>query len=208
MYVKGVGPRLAESLKSKGIETVEDLLYYLPFRYEDRLNARTIAELKAGEMASVIAEVRTAMLFRTKRMPIFEVTFGQGRSSLKGIWFHGTYLKDKFKPGQLVALYGKVEKSTRGRGSLQIIQPQFEILANPHEAPDGDDDAARLEKEAERRAEESLEIGRIVPIYESAANQKLTSRWFRGATFRALQSLSPQIADGVPRAIVERVGLI
>src|SRR4051812_15897346 len=171
MYVKGIGPRLAESLKSKGIETVEDLLYYLPFRYEDRLNARTIAELKSGEMASVIAEVRTAMLFRTKRMPIFEVTFGQGRSTLKGIWFHGTYLKDKFKPGQLVALYGKVEKSTRGRGSLQVIQPQYEILADPYHDAGGHNDAAVLEKEAERRVEESLEIGRIVPIYESAANQ-------------------------------------
>src|SRR5882757_3927552 len=206
MYVKGIGPRLAEMLAAKGIETVEDLLYYLPFRYEDRVNPRTIGELQSGEMASIIAEVRTAMLFRTKRMPIFEVTFGQGRSTLKGIWFHGTYLKDKFKPGQLVALYGKVEKSTRGRGSLQIIQPQFEILANPHEAAEGD--AERMEREAEQRVEESLEIGRIVPIYESAANQKLTSRWFRGAIFRALQNLSSQIADGVPRAIVERIGLI
>src|SRR5207302_3716078 len=127
-YVKGIGPRIAEMLAAKGIETVEDLLYYLPFRYEDRLNPRTIPELQSGEMASVIAEVRTAMLFRTKRMPIFEVTFGQGRSTLKGIWFHGTYLKDKFKPGQLVALYGKVEKRTRGRGSLQSIKPKLEKL--------------------------------------------------------------------------------
>jgi ATP-dependent DNA helicase RecG len=208
MYVKGIGPRLAEMLAAKGIETVEDLLYYLPFRYEDRVNPRTIGELQSGEMASIIAEVRTAMLFRTKRMPIFKVTFGQGRSTLKGIWFHGTYLKDKFKPGQLVALYGKVEKSTRGRGSLQVIQPQYEILANPHEASGGDGDAARLEKEAERRVEESLEIGRIVPIYESAANQKLTSRWFRGAIFRALQNLQQQIGDGIPRTVAERIGLM
>src|SRR5207302_6580918 len=137
-YVKGIGPRIAEMLAAKGIETVEDLLYYLPFRYEDRLNPRTIGELQAGEMASVIAEVRTAMLFRTKRMPIFEVTFGQGRASLKGIWFHGTYLKDKFKPGQLVALYGKVEQNKRSRGGLQIIQPQFEVLAEPVMPADGD----------------------------------------------------------------------
>src|SRR2546423_11531140 len=120
-YVKGVGPRIAEMLAAKGIQTLEDLLYYLPFRYEDRVNPRTVAELKPGEMASVIAEVRTAMLFRTRRMPIFEVTFGQGRSTLKGIWFHGTYLKDRFKPGMLVALYAKVDQSSRGsRGSLQI----------------------------------------------------------------------------------------
>ena len=47
-YVKGIGPRLAEVLGAKGIHTVDDLLHYLPFRYEDRLNPRGIAELQAG----------------------------------------------------------------------------------------------------------------------------------------------------------------
>src|SRR5919201_392319 len=112
-YVKGVGPRVAQVLAEKGINTVEDLLYYLPFRYEDRLNPRTIAELQPGETASVIAEVRTSALFRTRRMPIFEITAAQGRASLKCIWFHGAYLKDRFKPGQTVALYGKVEADRR-----------------------------------------------------------------------------------------------
>src|SRR5205814_8578790 len=89
-FVKGIGARLAEMLASKGIETVEDLLYYLPFRYEDRLNPRTIAELRPGEMATVIAEVRTAGLFRTRsRMQIFQMTAGQGRATLKSLWFHG-----------------------------------------------------------------------------------------------------------------------
>src|SRR5438477_12073631 len=104
-YVKGIGPRLAEILGAKGIHTVDDLLYYLPYRYEDRLNPRTIAELRAGEMATVIAEVRTAGLFRTRsRIQIFQMTAGQGRATLKSLWFHGAYLKDKFKPGQVVAL--------------------------------------------------------------------------------------------------------
>lgn len=202
-YVKGIGPRVAESLKQKGIQTVEDLLYYLPFRYEDRLNPRTLEELRAGEMASIVAEVRTSMLFRTKRMPIFEVTFGQGRATLKGIWFHGTYLKDKFQPGMLVALYGKVEKSTRGRGALQIIQPQFEILA--HAPANG---VENPEAAAEAKLEHSLEIGRIVPIYESAAAQKLTSRWFRGTIFRTLRDLAPVIEDGIPAAMRDRLRLM
>src|SRR5438105_5061632 len=165
-------------------------------------------------MASIIAEVRTAMLFRTRRMPIFEVTFGQGRSTLKCIWFHGTYLKDRFKPGMLVALYGKVDQSSRGsRGGLQIIQPQFEVLAEPvvTTRPDraqDEFDQERIEREAEQKVEQSLEIGRIVPIYESAANQQLTSRWFRGIIYRALQNLEQKIPDGLPYATVERQGLI
>ena len=110
-YVKGIGPRLAEILAAKDIHTVGNLLNYLPFRYEDRLNPRTIAELRPGEMATVIAEVRTSGLFhtRTRRMPIFQMTAGQGRDRIKCLWFNATYLKDKFKAGQAVALYGKVE---------------------------------------------------------------------------------------------------
>src|SRR5438045_6498038 len=96
-YVKGIGPRLSEILVAKGLNTVDDLLHYLPFRYEDRLNPRRIAELRAGEMATVIAEVRTSGLFRTRRMPIFQMIAGQGRSRLKCIWFNATYLRDRFK---------------------------------------------------------------------------------------------------------------
>ena len=138
-YVKGIGPTLAEVLAAKGIHTVDDLLHYLPFRYEDRLNPRGISELRAGEMATVIAEVRTSGLFRTRRMPIFQMTAGQGRTRLKCIWFNATYLRDKFKPGQMVALYGKVEEDYRG-GELQLMQPQFEILGEA--AEDGSADSA------------------------------------------------------------------
>jgi len=126
-YVKGVGPRIAEILEGKGIRTVGDLLYYLPFRYEDRLNPRGISELRAGEMATVIGEVRNSGLFRTRRMPIFQLTVGQGRSRLRCLWFNATYLQDKFKPGEMVALYGKVEEDPRTR-ELQIMQPQIEML--------------------------------------------------------------------------------
>src|ERR1700733_11958374 len=114
-YIRGIGPRLAELLADKDIQTLDDLLHYLPFRYEDRLNPRGISELRAGEMATVIAEVRTSGLFRTRRMPIFQMTAGQGRARLKCIWFNAAYLRDKFKPGQIVALYGKVEQDYRGR---------------------------------------------------------------------------------------------
>src|SRR4029078_11008853 len=104
-YVKGVGPRIADVLAGKGIYTVGELFQYLPFRYEDRLNPRGISELRPGEMATVVAEVRNSGLFRTRRMPIFQMVAGQGRTKLKSLWFNGTYLRDKFKAGQMVALY-------------------------------------------------------------------------------------------------------
>src|SRR5579864_9210472 len=129
-YVKGIGPRLADLLGAKGIHTVDDLLHYLPFRYEDRLNPRGISELRAGEMATVVGEVRNSGLFRTRSVPIFQLTVGQGRARLRCLWFNAAYLQDKFTPGQMIALYGKVEEDLRSR-ELQIIQPQYEILGDP-----------------------------------------------------------------------------
>ncbi len=196
-YVKGIGPRLADVLGAKGIHTVDDLLHYLPFRYEDRVNPRGISELRAGEMATVIAEVRTSGLFRTRRMPIFQMTAGQGRSRLKCIWFNATYLRDRFKPGQLVALYGKVEEE-RGGGELQLVQPQFEILGDSSEEAEAE----------EHKAASSLEVGRIVPIYESTGQGRLTPRWFRRVIHGVLENLPPQLADPVPAAVRRHMNLI
>jgi ATP-dependent DNA helicase RecG len=196
-YVKGIGPKLAELLAAKGIQTLDDLLHYLPFRYEDRLNPRGITELRAGEMATVIAEVRTSGLFRTRRMPIFQMTAGQGRTRLKCIWFNAAYLKDKFKPGQIVALYGKVEEDYRG-GELQLTQPQFEIIGEADNASDS----------AEQKLAASLEIGRIVPIYESAGQGRLTSRWFRRIIHTALENLPPDLPDPIPAVVRRHLSLI
>jgi ATP-dependent DNA helicase RecG len=197
-YIKGIGPRLAEVLAAKGIRTLQDLLHYLPFRYEDRLNPRGIPELRPGEMATVIAEVRTSGLFRTRRMPIFQMSAAQGRARLKCLWFNGTYLRDRFKPGQMVALYGKVEEDRRGE--LQITQPQFEILGDA--AEDGSSDGA------DRKLAASLEVGRIVPIYESAGQGRLTTRWFRRVIRTALENMPPEQADSIPAAVRSRMSLI
>lgn len=190
-YIKGIGPRLAQSIEAKGIQTAEDLLYHLPFRYEDRLNPRAIHELKAGEMASVIAEVRGSALLRTRKMPIFEMTVGMGTHSLKCIWFHGAYLQDKFKAGQMLALYGKVEAGRFGRG-LQMMQPQIEVLPS------------LTAKDNEQT--QTLEVGRITPVYE-ALGSKLTSRWQRRIIHEVLQQLKGNIPDSLPSAMLERLGM-
>ena len=189
-YARGVGPRLAVMLAQKGVLTAEDLLYHLPFRYEDRQNPRSLDELKPGETASVIAEVRGAVLLRTRRMPIFELTVGQGRHALKCLWFHGQYLDGKFHAGQTVALYGKIEPS-RSSSNLKMIQPQFEIL------PDSSDDAeTRL-----------LEVGRITPVYESLGGSRLASRWQRKVIFHLLESLRGSIHECLPQELLARLDL-
>jgi ATP-dependent DNA helicase RecG len=197
-FVKRVGERIAAGLATRGVETVEDLLYHLPFRYEDRLNPQPMAELVAGSMASVIGEVRGSALLRTRSGPIFEMTLGQGLGTVKCIWFHGTYLKDKFKLGQMVAVYGKLEPSRSAMaaaaagslgaasGRFKMIQPQFEILPEPG-ATGSDAEFAMLE------------MGRIVPVYESLGGTtpwgaKLTSKWMR----RVVWSIFEELMEGKP----------
>lgn len=209
-FVKRVGERVAEALAKRGVETVEDLLYHLPFRYEDRLNPVPIRALKAGAMASIIGEVRGSVLLRTRSMPIFEMTVGQGLDTVKCMWFHGSYLKDRFKAGEMVALYGKLEASRSTMGKFKMIQPQFEIL------PAADSAEAEFV---------SLEVGRIVPVYEflggtTAWGAKLTSRWLRRVVWGLLDELASQqavestvqrvssaVPETLPLAMCDRLGL-
>jgi ATP-dependent DNA helicase RecG len=183
-FVKRVGERVAVELAKRGVETVEDLLYHLPFRYEDRLNPVPMSALKAGTMASVIGEVRGTVLLQTRHMPLFEMTVGQGLSTVKAMWFRGTYLRDKFHAGQMVALYGKLEASRSSAGRFKMIQPQFEILPT-HGGPD-----AELAM---------LEVGRIVPVYETlggttAWGAKLGSKWLRRVIWALFEELE---RDGI-----------
>ena len=186
-FVKRVGERVAVELAKRGVETVEDLLYHLPFRYEDRLNPVPMSALQAGTMASVIGEVRGSVLLQTRHMPLFEMTVGQGLHTVKAMWFRGSYLRDKFHVGQMVALYGKLEPSRSSAGKFKMIQPQFEILP-AHGGPDAEFSM--------------LEVGRIVPVYESlggttAWGAKLGSKWLRRVIWSLFEELETAGASGI-----------
>ena len=188
-YVKGIGPARAEMLQRKGLLTVEDLLLYCPFRYEDRTNVKTIAELAPGEMATVLAEVKSAKLagFRRRNLGLFEAVFtDSSRERLLAKWFHGGYLADRFAPGMKVALYGKVELDSY-TGDLLLMHPEFEILT----ADDSEQEAG-------------LHTGRIVPVYEAA--DKITTRVLRSILDRILGAVEP-LEDHLPEAIRERLKL-
>jgi ATP-dependent DNA helicase RecG len=195
-FVKRVGERVAVELAKRGVETVEDLLYHLPFRYEDRLNPVPMSALQAGTMASVIGEVRGSALLQTRYMPLFEMTVGQGLNTVKCMWFRGAYLRDKFHVGQMVALYGKLEPSRSSAGKFKMIQPQFEILPG-HGNPDTEFSM--------------LEVGRIVPVYESlggttAWGAKLGSKWLRRVIWSLFDELGRQGVDSAklaPQAALE-----
>jgi ATP-dependent DNA helicase RecG len=175
-------------LEAKGLNTVEDLLGYAPFRYEDRSNLKPIRELAPGEMATVVCEVRTAKVagFRRRNLGLFEATFTDAsKSILTGKWFHGGYLADVLSPGQKVSLFGKVEWDSY-LGGLSMMHPEFEVLSG---AEDGD---------------ASLHTGRVVPIYEAAG--KVTTRILRSLVHRILEGI-PALEDPLPKHILTALKL-
>ncbi len=214
-----MGERVAEALATRGVETVEDLLYHLPFRYEDRLNPRHIGEMQPGEMASLLGEVRGSALLNLRGGTLFEMTLGltpaglsgendkPGQSTIKCMWFNGSYLRERFRLGQQVAVYGKLEPSrSGGSGRFKLVQPQFEILPEPG-ASGPDAEFAKLE------------MGRIVPVYESLGGTtpwgaKLTSKWTRRVMWSVFEELVEGGIEGgteggetLPHALRERLGL-
>src|SRR5581483_5827104 len=109
-FLKGVGPRRAADLSRAGLQTVEDLLYRFPIRYEDRSRLQPISSLKPGTTASISGRVIACGLRSTRRpgFKIFEAAIDDGSKSVRAVWLNQPYLKDIFTRGQQVVLYGPV----------------------------------------------------------------------------------------------------
>lgn len=176
-FVKGIGPARAAILQAKGLNTVHDLLFYIPYRYEDRRNTKAIRELAPGEKAVVLARVSKARLsrLRGRGQSLFEVVFEDGSGAfLHARWFHGERYADTLVPGKMVALFGKVEfeesQAVRSSGDRVMVQPEIEVV--PEENSD----------EAER-----IHTAGIIGVYEAAG--KISSRTFRGLLHRVLDEV-------------------
>ena len=191
-YLKGVGPQRALLLAERGIRTIEDLLGYLPFRYEDRIHFAQIRDVRPGGIYTLQAVVldgapvaygRPAPNFRRRRADaIYHLLVRDASGSLACKFFHGGYLADRFKSGKRLVLHGRAELDKYHPGRVEMVNPEFEILSS---------DSA-----------DSTEVGRIVPIYESIA--KMSSRTLRGIIYSALGNLSGALPDFLPPDLLAR----
>lgn len=188
-FIKGIGPRRAELLRAEaGIETIEDLLYYIPRRYLDRSSFKPIRECMVNETVTVSGSIiRVGIAGRKRRY--LEVIIDDGTGVLAGIFFGGiNYLEKNFSIGDQVLFSGRVD-FYRDR---QIVHPDFDFL------------------DADSKIQ-SIHTGRIVPLYPSTEKLKsggFDSRGFRRAIREVIDSHIDEAGEPLPGDIVAKYGLL
>jgi len=185
-YIKGIGPKRAKAFAGCGIQSVEDLLYYFPRRYEDRTKFISISAVHEGENQIIKASVLVSgerRSFRRKGFSITEAIVEDATGRLSCVWFNQPYIKEYLKPGTTLILYGKVE---RYGDKLQMGNPEFEIVAED--------------------IDESLNIGRIVPIYALPAG--VGQRSLRKFIKYVIDKYLPRMNDFLPYDIRSRNNLL
>ena len=128
----GVGPKVAEKLAARGLETLQDLWLHLPLRYEDRTRIQAIAALRPGQPAQVLARVEAVeRSFRYR--PMLRVAIGdESHGTLVLRFFHfGKAQVAQFVPGRRILCYGEVRPGQHG---LEMVHPSYRLLADDAEA--------------------------------------------------------------------------
>jgi len=182
-FAKGVGPKRALLLEKLGIRTIEDALWFLPWRYEDRSRIVSISQLVPGEKATIAGTIRHAGLRRTRRrnMTLFTMSVQDETGAVEVVFFNQAYLDDVLKNGLRVVLSGPVMRHRRGVG-VQIRTPHYEVVEE-------DEDLL-------------LHVGRIVPVYHETRG--LSSRQLRRILWGLLETYGSDLQDPLPSRLLEQ----
>ncbi|MBI4697332.1 MAG: ATP-dependent DNA helicase RecG [Nitrospirae bacterium] len=202
-YIKGVGPRRARLLERLGIRTIEDLLFYIPWRYEDRKNLRNISNLSIGNHETLLAEVVSADIITTprKKMKILEIVVTDGSGFLKCKWFNQPYLGKYFRKGQKVILSGVVKGYPDTNRFRPALGPDFGLSALSSGPEMENPDFENLDNE-----DGFIHTSRIIPIYR--ATEGFTPKQLRTLIFSTITQYSPLIKDYMPEDIIIRNQLV
>ncbi len=180
--IAGIGPKSAKTLSKLGLQTLGDLLWHLPRRYDDYSQLKTINRLWYGEEVTIIANVDKIRVrpVRGGKMKLVEAVVTDGTGSLRVTWFNQPWIATKLKPGQAVVLSSRVDQYL---GHLTMSSPEWELLER-----------------------EQLHTNRIVPVYPLTAG--ITSKWMRKVMHSVVLRLAPRLPDPMPGSVLNTTGLM
>ncbi|MFH2104129.1 MAG: ATP-dependent DNA helicase RecG [Chloroflexota bacterium] len=179
--LSGVGPRNAKSLASLGMNTLGDMLYYFPRRYDDYSQLKPIHRLWYGDEVTVIGNVQTVHSRKIKggALSITEAVINDGTGGLRLTWFNQPWVANRLKEGEAISVSGKIEQYL---GRLVMNNPDWETIDV-----------------------ENLHTNRIVPIYPLTAN--ITQKWLRKIINQVVVYWAPKLTDHLPEEIRRKAEL-
>ena len=182
-----IPPGFLKKLQKLGLDTVRDLLWHFPVRYEDFSEIFSISDVSAGQTVTIRGTIEDAEMrhARRKRMTLVEATIRDDSGIIKAVWFNQPYILQTLKPGRLANFSGKVSFSN---GELCLSHPAYELLSKSF---------------AEAENKETKHTGRLVPVYPET----------RGLTSRGLRFLIKPILEAaqfpsewIPEEIIKKNG--
>ncbi len=186
-----VGKTLEKNLKHLSLESVRDLLFYFPFRYEDFSQIKLIKDLQDGEQVSIKGQIELIASRRSfkKRKIITEAVVVDSSDRIKVIWFGQPFITKVLKPGDEVYLSGKVKSDMLG---LQMVGPSYERVNTSHLS-------------SPNRGGGQMHTARIVPMY--ALTGGITQKQIRYLVSQIID-LTKNIKEWLPQEILEQADLV
>ena len=207
-YLKGVGPARAKVFAQMGVETVADLLEYFPRDWNFAPSAIKINQMRPEQTATVVGLVESIDYQSYRRQPIFEAIISDDTAVCRIVWFHGGFLRDKLRPGQIIMASGKVALY---KHQLQITNPRFLILKEHSIDIRRKTQNSRLKTQNSRLKTQDFGLtgpdeyfsGGVYP-----ATSKLSSRQIKRIIRPVLDNLPELVADFYDKAFLKKTNLI
>ena len=221
-FLKGVGPRRGEMLEKAGLRTSEDLLFHLPFRYEDRRSISTLRQASLGGEVTVVGRVSGVREHRRqgRRGVILRALFADESGWAELLWFQqAAFFKEKLGQGSLWLVHGRVEAAPRG--GLQIVHPEIEAIEVPGaekaasrpkgKETSGDEDVSPRSMPPKETlppnlAELARSLARILPVYQKPGEIPLSA--MRRIVSQVVEKHAAFARSAVPEPIRQRLHLM
>ncbi len=179
--IPGISTVYAKHLTRLGVQTIRDLLFLIPRRYDDFSQLKTIHQLVYGEEATIVGTVQNTTNRRTpKGMTITTCVLSDATGYIQATWFNQQYLLQQLRPGRQIVLSGRIDAYL---GKLVLQSPEWEPLD-----------------------QDLVHTARLVPVYP--LTQGIGARWMRTTVKRVVDAYSSRLTDPLPAAVREAQGLM